>query len=177
VAGERFCEVCGLDFDTGRLPQAPVATPAADPARTVAGSPPPEPPGIGWDAVVSCDRQWWEHNAGAGGVADGVPYPDPEPAPRRVRLPAPTSVIGRTSGSSVADVDCGSADTGVSRRHAQLTRNDDGTWSVTDLGSTNGTFVGDSTDRLAPQTATPFDPAGVLRIGAYTTIRIEPAAS
>ena len=178
VAGERFCEVCGLDFETGRLPQAPVASPAGDPDPAVAGSappPPPDAPAIGWDAVVTCDRSWWEHNAGAGGVADGVPYPDPEPAPRRVVLRATSVLIGRTSGSAVADVDCGSADTGVSRRHARLTRNDDGTWSVTDLGSTNGTFLDDRTDRLAPQTATPFDPAGSIRLGAYTVIRLEPA--
>jgi hypothetical protein len=180
VAGERFCEVCGLDFDTGRLPQAPTPTPAAaaDPAP-VGAAPPPAPPaaGIGWVAVVRCDRQWWEHNAGAGGVADGVPYPDPEPAPRRVVLTASRVVIGRTSGSSVADVDCGSADTGVSRRHAQLTRNDDGTWSVADLGSTNGTFLDGRTDRLEPQAPTPFDPAGSLRIGAYTVVRIEPGTA
>jgi len=173
--GERFCEVCGLDFDTGRLPQAPTATaaPAADPAP--AGSAVPEAPAIGWVAVVHCDRGWWEHNSGAGGVASGVPFPDPVPAERRIVLRSRSVIVGRTSGSAVADVDCGGADTGVSRRHARLTLGADGGWTVTDLGSTNGTFVGDGTTRVEPQLETAFDPAGALRIGAFTVVRLEAA--
>lgn len=180
VGGERFCEVCGLDFDTGRMPAAPQA--AAAPAATAApsgpiGSPaPPAPlaPGIGWTAVLSCDRDWWQHNTGAGGVADGVPYPDPEPAPRRIELRTREAILGRTSGSSVADIDCGSADTGVSRKHAKLTLRDDDTWTVTDLGSTNGTFIGDGSTKLNPQAETPFDPLTAVKIGAYTVLRLEP---
>ncbi|MEZ5260862.1 MAG: FHA domain-containing protein [Acidimicrobiia bacterium] len=177
---ERFCEVCGLDFDTGNLPAPPTpvaagVAPLTDPAAT--GAAPPPPPGIGWTAVLAADRDWWQDNSGAGGVADGVPFPDPVPAERRVVLRQPVSIVGRTSGSSVADVDCGSADTGVSRKHCQLSLGADGSWTVTDLGSTNGTFVGDGGAKLTPQAETPYDPAtGPIKIGAYTLLRLEPDA-
>ena len=101
--------------------------------------------------MVTCDKEWWQDNTGAGGVADGVPFPHPVPAERRVVLHQAASVIGRTSGSSVADVDCGSADTGVSRKHARVALGADGGWTVTDLGSTNGTFLGTANTRLTPQ--------------------------
>lgn len=177
VPGERFCEVCGLDFDTGKLPQAP--TPAAAPAAAATkptGAAAPLPPPIGWVAVVQPERDWWEHNAGAGGVADGVPFPDPAPDPKRVELRSRTVVIGRASGSTMPDVDCGSADTGVSRRHVQVALADDGSWTITDLGSTNGTFLEGSDERLNPQAETPLPPATRIRIGAYTVISLEEAA-
>ncbi|MCC6438446.1 MAG: FHA domain-containing protein [Acidimicrobiales bacterium] len=178
LGGERFCEVCGLDFDTGAMPAPPqpvAATPPAATDPTVAGSPAPPPPGIGWVAVVAVDHGWWQDNSGAGGVADGVPFPDPVPAERRVALHQLGSVIGRTSGSSVADVDCGGGDTGVSRKHCKVTLGADGTWTLTDLGSTNGTFVGADGTRLTPQAETPYDPAaGPIKIGAYTVVRLEP---
>lgn len=177
VGGERFCEVCGLDFETGRLPAAPQPAPAPTVPTGPVGSPAPEAPGIGWTAVVACDHDWWEHNSGAGGVALGVPYPDPEPSPRRVVLRSRSAVIGRTSGSSVADIDCGGADTGVSRKHARITLRDDGTWSVADLGSTNGTFVGPDATRLTPQTETDLALGDAVKLGAYTVIVLDADAT
>jgi pSer/pThr/pTyr-binding forkhead associated (FHA) protein len=108
-------------------------------------------------------------------VADGVPFPDPAPAPRRVELRTANAVVGRASGSTVPDVDCVSADTGVSRRHVQLSLGDDGTWTVTDLGSTNGTFV--AGERLLPNADTPLPAGSAVKIGAYTAITLEPAGT
>lgn len=175
VGGERFCEVCGLDFETGKMPVAPqtAAAPAAPAEGQPLGSVVPSPPGIGWTAVVTADRDWWEHNTGAGGVADGVPFPDPVPPARRIELRQDRNLIGRTSGSSVADVDCGGADTGVSRKHATVTRTTDGSWTITDLGSTNGTFVGDANTKLAPQAETALEVGSAIKIGAYTVIHLE----
>lgn len=177
VGGERFCEVCGLDFETGRLPAAPQPAPAPAVPTGPVGSPAPEAPGIGWTAIVACDHDWWEHNSGAGGVASGVPYPDPEPPPRPISVRSRNALIGRTSGSSVADIDCGGADTGVSRKHARITLRDDGTWGVTDLGSTNGTFVGPDSTRLTPQAETALAPGDAIKIGAYTVIVLEADAT
>lgn len=206
TGSERFCELCGLDFETGAMPAAPTVTPAqptpsARAASTAllaagsgsgsgsvpgsaAGSVPglssavpavlaPQPPGIGWAAVISCDRQWWEDNSGAGGVADGVPYPDPQPQPRRMELRASQSVIGRSSGSTVPDIDCGTLDTGVSRRHARLALDDSGQWTVRDLGSTNGTYLGDGGERLEADVDTAFDPSSTIKLGAFTVLALE----
>ena len=51
-------------------------------------------------------------------------------------LTAPLVVLGRG-----ADADVRVEDAGVSRKHAELRRVDDGCHEITDLGSTNGTFV------------------------------------
>ena len=58
------------------------------------------------------------------------------PDGRRVVLEAETLTLGR-----LPECELALADTGVSRRHAQLRRGPDGTWVVSDLGSTNGTKV------------------------------------
>jgi putative ABC transport system ATP-binding protein len=55
--------------------------------------------------------------------------------PREVRLRKASSLIGRSSKCELQ-----LASTGVSRTHAQITREGD-TWYIEDLGSTNGVFV------------------------------------
>jgi len=52
-------------------------------------------------------------------------------------------VIGRTFRSVLVDIDlneCGAAQSGVSRKHARLTKQGE-TWLLDDLGSTNGTYI------------------------------------
>lgn len=69
---------------------------------------------------------------GAGGTAGGsLVLPDGS----RVRLSDTTVTIGRAAECAVR-----LADTSVSRRHAEVRASGDG-WTVTDLGSTNGTRV------------------------------------
>jgi eukaryotic-like serine/threonine-protein kinase len=53
---------------------------------------------------------------------------------------------------------------GVSRRHARLDRTSRG-WSVTDLGSTNGTYLESS--RLLPDVPESWGPGQTLRVGSY----------
>ncbi|MBI3928047.1 MAG: FHA domain-containing protein [Armatimonadetes bacterium] len=58
-------------------------------------------------------------------------------AGRRFRLTGVETLIGRADNADIV-----LTDRGVSRLHAKLIRSPDGTVTVTDLGSTNGTFVG-----------------------------------
>lgn len=53
---------------------------------------------------------------------------------------------------------------GVSRRHATL-RYASGQWTITDLGSANGTFVNDKA--LTPHTPTVLPEGSVVRLGAF----------
>jgi hypothetical protein len=98
------------------------------------------------------------------------------PTPRRFRLETDRAMIGRQSVNRgiVPDIDLSAppTDTGVSHCHAFLQLGEDGTWTITDPGSTNRTYLNDSTDPL------PFDqPVRVseddrIHIGAWTTLRL-----
>ena len=77
------------------------------------------------------------------------------------------------------DLDLGS-DTGISRRHAQLTT-DGQRWFVEDLGSSNGTYVGGAlgalpTTPVPPGQKTEVRPDERVYVGAWTRIVIRRAA-
>ena len=109
--------------------------------------------------------------------------PDPLPSPglpEVVPLRGSSVLVGRTSRSRNIhpEIDC-QADSGVSRRQAQLTT-DGRRWWVEDLESANGTFVAPASGAL------PEDPipVGVKRelaaddrvyVGAWTRLVIRPA--
>jgi diguanylate cyclase (GGDEF)-like protein len=69
-------------------------------------------------------------------------YPPDSNTGRRYRLGATPVVIGRGE-------DCGirNPDASISRYHARIVPGSDGRYSVTDLGSTNGTFVNNASRR------------------------------
>jgi predicted component of type VI protein secretion system len=67
---------------------------------------------------------------------------------RRYVLDGPTATLGRSK-----ECECVINDPNISRKHAQLRRNNTGDWQVVDLGSTNGIKVNGrrvSSARLAP---------------------------
>lgn len=80
-----------------------------------------------------------------------------------VTLEAHSWVIGRD-----AEVDLNLSGASVSRQHARVDRRGND-WLVTDLGSTNGTFIDGA--RLVPQQPTAWPAAAELTVGAYTLRR------
>ncbi|MDO8389606.1 MAG: FHA domain-containing protein [Actinomycetota bacterium] len=135
-----FCEVCGYDFTTGQAP-APAAAPAGAPSQPVIGST------VDWIAVVEVDTAWY---ALKGMLAD---QPCPPASSSTVPLPNHTALVGRSSASRDIHPEIAlDADTGVSRRHAQLVR-DGERLTVVDLSSTNGTYVVAGGDEPAEATA------------------------
>jgi hypothetical protein len=130
-AGALFCEGCGYDFTTGQAP------PSTEPTGAVeASEPPPAPAAQGWVVVVEVDPAWYELK---GQLAD---HPCPPVSSSTIALTASTALIGRTSQSKQLHPEIAlDGDTGVSRRHAQLVCAADGSWTVVDLGSSNGTYV------------------------------------
>ena len=173
-----FCEVCGLDFVSGRMPTAP--TPSSTPAggtpsvagagaeaapTTVGGAP------SGWTAVVGADRAFFDGNVTAGVVT----FPDAV-GPRDIPLSGDEVSIGRRSESKgyYPDIDLSSPvdDPAVSRRHAALQRQADGSWAVLDVGSTNGTWLNDEDDPLAQGVLRALHDGDRLLLGAFTSITI-----
>jgi FHA domain len=113
-SGDRFCETCGHDFE-------------AEPARPA------------WELVIEADRAYHARFA-AGGMA----FPEGL-APRCLPVDAAELRIGRrdpaANGGDAAHISGAADDPALSRRHAVLRRQDDGTYAIEDLGSTNGTEV------------------------------------
>ena len=146
---DRFCENCGHDF---------LAPPLAAAA---------------WEAVVSADRAQYERCANA-----GISFPA-EYAERHFPLAAHEVRIGRGRGrpdDPTLEIDLRGPveDPGISRLHAALVRQEDGTWTVRDLGSTNGTTLNDDSTPVGTDAAVPVENGDRIRLGAWTTIILRP---
>ena len=161
----RFCEDCGHDT---ALPD-----PVVQPGTAAAHLPPVSGPAV-WVAVVGADREFYERVLARGGP-DRVDFPAFFPE-RRIVLHRNTSLIGRRKPDQGVEpeIDLGihPADRGVSSQHAVLRIREAGL-TVTDLGSTNGTSINGSDDRLNEGVEIPLIHGDRIHVGAWTTIRIE----
>jgi len=151
-----FCEVCGYNFSTkvhGNVPEEEAEPPAPVVAQVVAPTPPPAPPPAPVAAPVAVVpppatavapepvKQWTLVAA----VDPSLREPDsPEPpddvAPVTIKLDKAVNLIGRKSEKRaiIPEVSL-DIDDAVSHRHALLTRGDDGSLTLRDIGSANGT--------------------------------------
>jgi hypothetical protein len=156
----RFCEDCGFDHSTGKVPD--VVAPATVPQTATTG----------WTVTVAVDRDYFEDNE-----IEGVEFPADTP-PRTVPLPPPQVRIGRASASKGTrpEIDLTDTDPGVSHSHALLTLNVDGVWLVTDQGSTNGTYLNDEQQPLPAGRTRPLTDGDQVHVGAWTTITLHAPA-
>jgi hypothetical protein len=173
-----FCESCGLDFVTGQVPPPPIAAPAAiaDP-QPINGLDPLHDPGtdLGWEVVLTVDTEWFA----AKGEGIGTP---PTRSERVEELRHSPLVIGRTRSSGKSPGIVIDDDHGISRRHAELTLDAaTNTWTITDLGSTNGTFLvgadivlDASLAPLTPNTPVAVMPTDRVFVGAWTRLTLQP---
>ena len=157
---------------------APVS---ADPAST-SGGPAPGPggpaPAVGgpviWTAVAASDRVYFDEVITAGGPdAPSLTFPEYCPE-RRFRLAGPEMRIGRRSVSQglepEIDLTGPPTDPGVSRLHAVLIAEPDGSWAILDPGSENGTTVNGSD--VAAGARVPLHDGDRIHLGAWTVITI-----
>ena len=183
-SGSRYCEACAYDFDTG----APLAAPTPEPLQPA----PPTPSssassasaasaasvsptagsggaGAGWVAEVCPDRAFFDRND------DEVEFPDP-PTSRLVVLSGERTLIGRRSPRRdlrpEIDLSVAPEDRGASRAHAFLDHTGDGRLTVTDLGSANGTWIGDDPDPISPGRSVPLVDGDRLYLGSFTRITV-----
>ncbi|MGA8255701.1 MAG: FHA domain-containing protein [Nocardioides sp.] len=186
-ANALFCESCGYDFTTGSLPRPLSSTSSLDlPSASMAGPAPatasapeadsnPSPaPSDAWVAEIWIDPDWYADQQST----DPLPSPG---VPTVVPLKHTSVLIGRASKSRGIhpDLDLDS-DSGISRRHAQLTH-DGSRWFVEDLGSSNGTYVGGSAGTLPKDpiiAGKKFEIGGgdKVYLGAWTRIVLRKAA-
>jgi len=168
--GDTFCETCGYDFATGSLPDAEAETPSTTvPAVGQTGEPLPA-----IVAIVSADAIYFA-TAVEGEGADELDFPDPVPPETRVPLNGAKVLIGRHSQTRgiYPEIDLASIteDPAVSGRHAMLHRADDGSWTISDLGSTNGTSV--AAQPIEPGADTDLPLGTPILLGAWSRIVLE----
>lgn len=177
--GALFCEACGYDFTTGAMPRRTAAEAASAALGESESEEPGEEPGeergepFEWVAEVWVDPDWYATQE----AADPCPSPG---LPTIIPLRHTSLLLGRVSSSrnTNPEIDL-STDPGVSRRHAQLTT-DGSRWFVSDLDSSNGTFVGPASGPL-PEQAIPVGPKRELDdddrlyVGAWTRVVVRKA--
>lgn len=205
-ASDDYCDECGARIGapsaatpvSASLPSAsPVPSSPTNPPRPTASAPEPgEPcprcaaPRIGgdrfceacghdfvattWRVTVTADREYYDRLA-----PPGVEFPSSH-EPRSFVLTADETLIGRRSRSQgiEPDIDLSVSpdDPGVSHRHAALRRAGSDSWTLVDLGSTNGTAVNGSVDLIEVRTPVPVADGDRIHVGAWTTIVIERVA-
>ncbi len=139
AASNLFCESCGLDFVTGQAPPPivvakPILAPASPPVVLDPGT------DLGWTVTLSVDSEWFAVKG------EGIGVPPDRPA-TQIQLRHPSAVIGRSRSAGAQPGVVIDDDHGISRRHSELSFDETlDQWSITDLSSTNGTYV------LAPDT-------------------------
>jgi hypothetical protein len=128
-----------------------------------------------WTAVVVADRDYYEtvvRQSEENGAFTFPPY-CPE---RRIPLDRPQVRIGRRSVSqgTVPEIDLSEPpeDPGASHTHAVLLSRPDGTWTLVDPGSTNGTTVNGGEEPIPVNVEVPLRDGDRIHIGVWTTITL-----
>ena len=147
--------------------------PPAGPALADGGPAPASKPA--WTAMVASDRAYFENVVAAGGPdAAAVEFPGYTPE-RRFRLAGPEMRIGRRSVSRglepEIDLTGPPTDPGISRLHAVLFAEPDGSWTILDPGSENGTLVNDR--EITAGVRLPLHDGDRIHLGAWTVITIQ----
>ena len=149
VADDRFCESCGHDFSAAPASTGPAAT--------------------GWELLIVADRHYFDRV-----VAQEIDFPG-DVAPRRLALDRAELRVGRGRPGSDRPPDgidlTGAADDpALSRLHAVIARRGDGSYTIEDVGSTNGTEVnGRALPSHDPVTLADGDR---IQLGAWTTMTV-----
>jgi len=164
---ERHCEACGYDFVDRVMPEAPDAQPAQSDALAVSAD---AVVASGWWALASSDKDWFqlmEPNF----AGNNFVFPDDYPT-RSFPLDDAQEPIG-LQGKGGVDLSSEPIDRGVSRKHAMLMRQSDGTYQLIDHGSSNGTYLNGAAQPLAKGVAVPINNGDYIQIGVWTRITFE----
>jgi hypothetical protein len=133
-------------------------------------------PAQSWTLVVIADRKYYEFVQRTGNaMVTKITFPDYCPQ-RQFRLRDGQMLIGRSDTSRgiepQIDLIGPPTDPAVSRSHAMLVAAPDGSWTLVDLGSTNGTFLNYATDPIEPNIAVRIGSEDRFHVGGWTTLTL-----
>jgi hypothetical protein len=169
--GARFCETCRYDF---KAPSE--ASSVAAPSPIAADGPelePLSPPSV-TAAGAAAPVRYWEALVSVDPMLDVEPDPTtpcPTGTPERTfPLDLPENLIGRRSSARGILPSISLNDPGVSHRHLMVYRNPDASLMISDLGSSNGTFLNGSEQRMEPGVKTTVSDDDHIELGRWTRI-------
>ncbi len=175
--GDMFCEACGFEPVSGSVPDGLDQPVQPNPGGN-GESASPDSPDLGQTVptialLIGVDTDYF-----ATAVTEGeIELPDPVAAEVTIDIPGHEIHIGRTSETRAIHPDLDVAevtgDPAVSSRHAVLALAESGGYTITDVGSTNGTFVGSiESEPLYAGVVTPVEAGTPIFVGAWTRITI-----
>jgi hypothetical protein len=176
--GARFCETCRYDFKSAAVPApAPSSSSSAQvevpPDPIPASDPIPARGGLAASGTAPLAR-FWEALVSVDPALDVEPDPAtpcPTDVPERTfPLDLPENLIGRRSTARGILPSITLNDPGVSHRHLMVYRNPDASLMISDLGSSNGTFLNGSDERLEPGVKTALADGDQVELGRWTRI-------
>ena len=157
-----FCEVCGFNYSTGA--HGEIALPPAAPEPAVQAPIAPLATTI-WSLHIEIE---------AAARDAGSPAPPADVSSFEVTVTKPVNLIGRRSAARAIDPEIAlDFDDAVSHRHAILTRGDDGSLTLRDIGSSNGTEINGAL--LPPMTDHVLRDGDRLTLGHWTCITMKSA--
>lgn len=175
-----FCEECGYNFKSAT--PHPLATVVAEPivastAPEIQPTPPAQsqepPPDILLALPEPVPAMLWELVAIVDPLLRGPADPDaPATEPERIfPLTAGDQLIGRRNvrRNISADINFDSDD-GVSHRHAKIVQHSDGSFTLSDLNSSNGTFLNGK--EIRPNVAILLSAGDQIGLGRWTRLTI-----
>jgi hypothetical protein len=133
--------------------------------------------GAGLTAVVTADFEYYMAQVVSGDIVEAQ-FPFPKyPGERRFVLDGRQARIGRASASRGLTVEIDLTgpplDPAISHLHAQLLRGANGSWTLVDLNSANGTRLNDDPAPIAAETEVPVKAGDRIHLGVWTTIALE----
>ncbi|MBA3920461.1 MAG: FHA domain-containing protein [Nostocaceae cyanobacterium] len=153
----KFCEICGYNFVTNSRCEVPPSSPPPEVTDE------PTKPILAWEIVVTVDPSLREAES---------PLPPVNQPPMTLRLEKESNLIGRTSEARLIYPEIAlDLDDAVSRRHAILNLQADGTLTLRDIDSANGTKLNKVI--LKPMVDTLLQDGDEFTLGHWTRIAIK----
>jgi pSer/pThr/pTyr-binding forkhead associated (FHA) protein len=126
-----------------------------------------------WTVLVAADRDYYERMKMVRGWSGSEVAFQPHASERRIPLIGKQMRIGRrNAGREEPEIDLADppVDLGISRLHAMLIAAPDGTWSVLDRGSANGTLLNGR--QIATGDLITLGEGDRINLGAWTVITV-----
>jgi FHA domain len=162
-----FCEICGYNFTTrthGEVPISPIS-PTLETQKTEQETNicPTSSPVTAWEIIITIDPNL-RHPESPEAPINQPPITYP--------LNKPVNLIGRNSKAKAVYPEIAlDFDDAVSHRHAVLNQQADGTFTLRDIGSANGTLFRGI--ELKPMVDTPLKEGDTFTLGHWTKITLK----